>query len=109
MRHANRWRLLSVAAVALVTLVGTAGSARAQDKPRYGGELQFVVPSEMPSYDGHREETFGLIHPTAPALQHAAARGPLRQDGHEARGRPGGVVDRRQGRADLHLQAPLRA
>src|SRR5262249_3551066 len=38
----------------------------AQDKPRYGGELTFVVPSEPPSFDGHREETFGLIHPIAP-------------------------------------------
>ncbi|HTY78453.1 MAG TPA: ABC transporter substrate-binding protein [Candidatus Bathyarchaeia archaeon] len=40
--------------------------AVAQDKPRYGGELIFVVPSEPPSFDGHREETFGLIHPIAP-------------------------------------------
>jgi len=31
-----------------------------------GGELIFPVPSEPPSYDGHREETFGLIHPIAP-------------------------------------------
>jgi peptide/nickel transport system substrate-binding protein len=34
--------------------------------PRSGGELVFPVPSEPPSYDGHREETFGLIHPLAP-------------------------------------------
>src|SRR5574341_1610298 len=40
--------------------------ARAQEKPRYGGELIFVVPSQPPSYDGHQEETFGLIHPVAP-------------------------------------------
>jgi peptide/nickel transport system substrate-binding protein len=40
--------------------------ALAQEKPRYGGELVFPVPSEMPSYDGHRESTFGLIHPIAP-------------------------------------------
>src|SRR3989304_2181372 len=38
----------------------------AQDKPRQGGELIFVVPSEPPSYDAHAEETFGLIHPMAP-------------------------------------------
>ena len=35
-------------------------------QPRSGGELVFPVPSEPPSYDGHREETFGLIHPIAP-------------------------------------------
>jgi len=40
--------------------------ATAQDKPRQGGELIFVVPSEPPSYDAHAEETFGLIHPMAP-------------------------------------------
>jgi peptide/nickel transport system substrate-binding protein len=36
------------------------------ESPRHGGELVFPVPSEPPSYDGHREETFGLIHPIAP-------------------------------------------
>src|SRR5262249_6318946 len=35
-----------------------AATAQAQDKPRYGGELIFLVPSELPSYDGHREGTF---------------------------------------------------
>src|SRR5436190_3407303 len=40
--------------------------AGAQEKPRYGGELIFAVPSEPPSYDAHREETFGVIHPLAP-------------------------------------------
>src|SRR5262249_18056929 len=30
------------------------------------GELVFVVPVEPPSYDAHREGTFGLLHPAAP-------------------------------------------
>jgi peptide/nickel transport system substrate-binding protein len=38
----------------------------AQDKPRYGGELVFVVAAEPPSFDGHREETFAMLHPIAP-------------------------------------------
>jgi peptide/nickel transport system substrate-binding protein len=43
------------------------GLVAAQDnKPRYGGELIFPVPSEPPSYDAHREQTFGVIHPLAP-------------------------------------------
>src|SRR5438477_8917661 len=42
------------------------GLVTAQVKPRSGGELVFVVPSEPPSYDAHREETFGVIHPMAP-------------------------------------------
>jgi peptide/nickel transport system substrate-binding protein len=40
--------------------------AVASAHPRAGGELKFVVPSEPPSYDAHREETFALIHPAAP-------------------------------------------
>src|SRR5262245_7550384 len=40
--------------------------ADAQEKPRYGGELLFVVPAEPPSYDAHREDTFALMHPAAP-------------------------------------------
>jgi peptide/nickel transport system substrate-binding protein len=56
-------RLILLAAVAMVVLVQPAA---AQDKPRYGGELVFVVPSSPPSYDAHREETFGTIHPIAP-------------------------------------------
>jgi len=53
-------RLLALAAGAMLAL-----STQAQS-PKSGGELIFPVPSEPPSYDGHREETFGLIHPVAP-------------------------------------------
>src|SRR5206468_2977963 len=55
-------RALGVALVLLVAAI----PAGAQDKPRSGGELVFVVPSEPPSYDAHQEETFGVIHPMAP-------------------------------------------
>ncbi len=55
------WTPLLLAAVVLV-----ASPVAAQEKPRYGGELVFVVPSELPSYDGHREGTFGVVHPMAP-------------------------------------------
>jgi peptide/nickel transport system substrate-binding protein len=52
---------------AMIAAVAAAlAPAAAQDKPRYGGELLFAVPSEPPSYDAHREETFGIIHPMAP-------------------------------------------
>ncbi len=34
--------------------------------PKRGGTLKFVVPAEPPSFDGHRETTFALIHPIAP-------------------------------------------
>ena len=50
----------------VVALVASAPPGSAQEKPRTGGELIFVVPSQPPSYDGHQEETFGVIHPVAP-------------------------------------------
>jgi peptide/nickel transport system substrate-binding protein len=56
-------RLASLLAVAAGALLAFPLQAQT---PRSGGELVFPVPSEPPSYDGHREETFGLIHPIAP-------------------------------------------
>ena len=55
--------LLSILLVATLAMTGMPVGAQ---QPRPGGELIFPVPSEPPSYDGHREETFGLIHPFAP-------------------------------------------
>jgi len=40
--------------------------AHAAEKPVHGGILNFVVGSTVPSYDGHRESTFGMIHPIRP-------------------------------------------
>ena len=56
-------RLVGLLAVAVGALLAIPLQAQT---PRYGGELVYPVPSEPPSYDGHREETFGLIHPVAP-------------------------------------------
>ncbi len=61
------FRIRSMLLLALAALsIGLVALASAQDKPRYGGELVFAVPSEPPSYDGHQEETFGVMHPVAP-------------------------------------------
>ena len=59
-------RSVLVPLLVLALVIAGVLPALAQDKPRSGGELVFVVPSEPPSYDAHQEETFGLIHPTAP-------------------------------------------
>jgi peptide/nickel transport system substrate-binding protein len=56
-------RLLPALALAAGAVLVAPAQVHAQ---RNGGELVFPVPSEPPSYDGHREETFGLIHPIAP-------------------------------------------
>ena len=55
----------ALAGALLLTLHGPL-PAMAQDKPRAGGELVFVVPAEPPSFDAHREETFAMLHPGAP-------------------------------------------
>jgi len=61
----RRRPILSMLVLFIVLAAGVLPLA-AQDKPRSGGELIFVVPSEPPSYDGHQEETFGVTHPIAP-------------------------------------------
>jgi peptide/nickel transport system substrate-binding protein len=59
--------LVRVAPGVLAVLALALGGPPVQaQQPKPGGELVFPVPSEPPSYDGHREETFGLIHPIAP-------------------------------------------
>jgi peptide/nickel transport system substrate-binding protein len=66
-RFTGRWqRLLTCSVLALVAVLAACLPTLAQDKPRAGGELIFVVPAEPPSFDAHREETFGILHPGAP-------------------------------------------
>jgi peptide/nickel transport system substrate-binding protein len=55
---------LLVSLLAVLAVVGHAPVSA--QTPRPGGELVFVVPAEPPSFDGHREETFAMLHPVAP-------------------------------------------
>ena len=50
----------------LVLVLGSVPPTIAQEQPRSGGELVFVVAAEPPGFDGHREETFAMLHPTGP-------------------------------------------
>src|SRR2546426_2373781 len=59
----SRWILTCLA---ILATLGAAAPAAAQDKPRYGGELIFVVAAEPPSFDAHQEGTFAMLHPGAP-------------------------------------------
>ena len=52
--------------VSILLLGLTVVPTLAQDKPRSGGELVFVVAAEPPGFDGHREETFAMLHPIGP-------------------------------------------
>lgn len=49
----------SLVALAAILLAGalSGGPAAAQEMPRHGGEVVFVVPGEPPSCDAHRENT----------------------------------------------------
>ena len=57
---------MMLASVVLSVILSLVGPAAAQEKPRSGGELIFIVAAEPPSFDAHREETFAMLHPTAP-------------------------------------------
>jgi peptide/nickel transport system substrate-binding protein len=61
------WQWTStLGALTLVAMLALLSPAAAQDKPRSGGELIFIVAAEPPSFDGHQEETFAMLHPLAP-------------------------------------------
>ena len=53
---------ISATSIILATVVFAAQS----ENPRTGGELVFAVGGTPPSYDGHRETTFAMLHPIAP-------------------------------------------
>jgi peptide/nickel transport system substrate-binding protein len=51
------------AAVTLALAVPAAGA----ESPKRGGTLTFMIPADAPpSFDGHREGTFAMLHATAP-------------------------------------------
>ena len=62
----NLYSKIAVPAVVGVALAfGGVGPAAAAEIKK-GGMLNFVVGSKIPSYDLHRETTFGVIHPIRP-------------------------------------------
>ena len=60
----SKWAIATGLALGLALGLGAAGQAVAAVKK--GGILRYVVPAEPPSFDGHRETTFALVHPIAP-------------------------------------------
>src|SRR5665213_2294203 len=56
-------RLLGVLAVA--ALIAT--PALADETPKRGGTLTYMIPADAPpSFDGHRESTYATVHSAAP-------------------------------------------
>jgi len=55
------------AAAGLLTAVALAGAAAAEEMPKRGGTLTYMIPADAPpSFDGHREATFATVHAVAP-------------------------------------------
>src|SRR5215208_5239937 len=55
---------LALTAGALAALIPP---ANAEDTPKRGGTLTYMIPADAPpSFDGHRETTYATVHVTAP-------------------------------------------
>ena len=51
---------------AIASFIAT-GPASADETPKHGGMLTYMIPADAPpSFDGHRETTYATVHPTAP-------------------------------------------
>ncbi len=107
MHQRHNWLRYSLIALALVLSSGWTGAV-AQDKPRSGGELLFVVPSEPPSYDAHEEETFGVIHPMAPHYSTLLKVDPFDKTGTKPVGDLAESWTISKDGTGLHVQAPSR-
>ena len=60
-----KFKSFLMAVSGLFLVVGISGVSSAVT-PKKGGVLKYVVPAEPASFDGHRENSFSLIHPIAP-------------------------------------------
>jgi peptide/nickel transport system substrate-binding protein len=53
--------------LAVLGLLAVASPLRAEDTPKHGGILTFMIPADAPpSLDGHKETTYATVHATAP-------------------------------------------
>src|SRR5271167_3638184 len=61
-------RTVKTAAVtAFIGMMASAPLAVADEEPKYGGTLTYMIPADAPpSFDAHREETYATIHSAAP-------------------------------------------
>src|SRR5690242_21065368 len=51
----------------LLILLAAVLPARAEDTPKHGGILTYMIPADAPpSLDGHRETTYATVHAAAP-------------------------------------------
>jgi peptide/nickel transport system substrate-binding protein len=56
-----------LAGIVFVLGVSAAGSAVADEAPKHGGTLTFMIPADAPpTFDAHKESTFATVHAFAP-------------------------------------------
>jgi peptide/nickel transport system substrate-binding protein len=59
--------LLSGCLAGLAAIIAWAWPATADETPKYGGTLTYMIPADAPpTYDAHRENTYATIHAAAP-------------------------------------------
>jgi peptide/nickel transport system substrate-binding protein len=57
----------SLPVIGLTILLSLGLPASAAETPKRGGTLTYLIPADSPpSFDGHREGTFAMVHATAP-------------------------------------------
>jgi peptide/nickel transport system substrate-binding protein len=58
---------LRAALLGAVLVAGTASPGSADETPKHGGILTYMIPADAPpSFDAHRETTYALVHMIAP-------------------------------------------
>jgi peptide/nickel transport system substrate-binding protein len=58
---------LRAALLGAVLVAGAASASRADETPKHGGILTYMIPADAPpSFDAHRETTYALVHMIAP-------------------------------------------
>src|SRR3954468_2428166 len=63
MRSGAWFMATALAGMAAIATPASAG----EEAPKRGGNLTFMIPADAPpSFDGHREDTFAMLHATAP-------------------------------------------
>ena len=65
--HANLTGGLRAALLGVALVAGAASLGRAEETPKHGGILTYMIPADAPpSFDAHRETTYAVVHMIAP-------------------------------------------
>src|SRR5262252_430989 len=65
--HGGTVKLKTTAVAALIGVSASATFAVADEEPKYGGTLTYLIPADAPpTFDAHREQTYATIHSAAP-------------------------------------------